>query len=614
MKRVRPDIGETIFKEYIGNLKSVRKISRLWGSEVIDEIEVLTHRQYYHTVELRSPTFESLFKFLSAYDDVTSANYKGVDSAWLYFNKNKKADLPEEEKSGFIASNLNKIYDNGVENAPENFFLTTSIIIETENPQLSEEDSIIASTLISESMTKEEIKTSIEQNYDQIWELLPIKHEDTVVINKGSNFDQTNKIEVQNEDVLDSNDIWGNVLARNAIKSGVPFEITNISKGISQGLSNTSTGSSIKSTVVVDLKIPYLEALETSNITNDIKNYLNTDDSNLSLNSLYTKNTIKKLQTPDIPLQDSTVARNYDFWENSATSVEAKFESIWVNTSKGWCIRYDAVRFPQNYNIKLVDMNNYILSIIDSDYKKKKVPWYKKAIAVILFVVAIVLIVKSGGKSLKLLTVAKAIIGASLILTVLTLALSAVGLNEWASAFAEASKIVDPLVTIASIIVLVDLASSFADKVAEQGLTAIGDTAKDFAQDLVDEIMQGATDLLSGTVSSASIKFTSTIINMYTMPDKNKLKSLNSKNKDLKAEYDKLSEELDQERDALRGFMNIYAKPATADWSIYATQFDMPYEAGGGMLSTGNIQRTTKQALRKAEYNEPIFDNIRIKY
>ena len=79
----------------------------------------------------------------------------------------------------------------------------------------------------------------------------------------------------------------------------------------------------------------------------------------------------------------------------------------------------------------------------------------------------------------------------------------------------------------------------------------------------------------------------------------------------VKQEYEKLVEENSRESDFLQGFSRIYARPATADWSIYAEEFDMPYERGGGALHIGNIQRTTKQAIRKGTYNEdPIFDNI----
>jgi hypothetical protein len=43
---------------------------------------------------------------------------------------------------------------------------------------------------------------------------------------------------------------------------------------------------------------------------------------------------------------------------------------------------------------------------------------------------------------------------------------------------------------------------------------------------------------------------------------------------------------------------------------MYASQFDLPYERGGGNLALGNIQRTTKQALRKADYDDSAFAGI----
>jgi len=617
MKRVRPDIKESIIREYMGNLKSVRKLNRLWGEEIAGGNTVLTHRQYYHSNDLRSENFEKLFKFIGAYEDVVAGNYKGIRSAWFYFNKNKEAEIPEADLVDFIVENLNKVFWNPDEGSvPEDLYLSTSLTIETTNNRLSEENSLAASLLVSESLNETEIKSNIENSYQDIWNLLPIKYEDWATIHKGNIFDPSTQTNLPNTEFLDPDDIWANTLTRYAIRAGIPFTIKKISKGISQTNPNRFGWNDIKSTVVVDIEIPYIQIFSNSPIVQLIKSDLEDSKIDLAFNKFYTGNIIRRLRTSDIAPEDDDVERDYIAWEDRAELNDIRFESLWVNTgSRGWCIKADAVNNPALYGFKYSEINTYLLSILDTGYKKKKIPWYKKAIAVIAFIVAIVFSPYTAGQSLTLLGVAKAIIVASLLLAIITLAFSVLGMTEWASAFAAASEFVDPLVTVASIIVLIDIASSLAEKIADEGLTTVVENSiSDFAENLIDSIIQGATDLASGTISSASMQFTANLVSLYTLPDKNKLKSLNARNKDLKIEYEQLSEELDQERDALRGFMNIYAKPATADWSLFSSQFDLPYERGGGPLSTGNIQRTTKQALRKGTYNDPIFDNIRIKY
>ena len=62
--------------------------------------------------------------------------------------------------------------------------------------------------------------------------------------------------------------------------------------------------------------------------------------------------------------------------------------------------------------------------------------------------------------------------------------------------------------------------------------------------------------------------------------------------------------------DLLRALTRMYSKPATADWSMYAGLYDAPYEHGGGTLALGNIQKTTRQALRRGVYDDSAFDNI----
>ena len=131
------------------------------------------------------------------------------------------------------------------------------------------------------------------------------------------------------------------------------------------------------------------------------------------------------------------------------------------------------------------------------------------------------------------------------------------------------------------------------------------------AESFVDNIIEGAKDVFSGTFNTnASAAFVSAVANTTTKLQNMKLESLNDRLKDVQSEYEDLIKDTAQESDLFRSYLNIQAKPATADWSIYAAVFDFPYERGGGNLAIGNIQRTTKQAMRKANYDDPAFAGI----
>lgn len=179
-------------------------------------------------------------------------------------------------------------------------------------------------------------------------------------------------------------------------------------------------------------------------------------------------------------------------------------------------------------------------------------------------------------------------------------------------AFAEVNKTIEPLVMVASLyLVIGNISNVAADSItADAIIDAAGKYITDMADNMIDQIVQGATDIAAGNITANALKFMNVVAKLGMMPAKMKLADLNSRNKDLRAEYQDLVNEMSREYDVLQGFARVYANPATADWSIYAEVFDLPYEKGGGPMATGNIQRTTKQALRKADYSDPIFDNI----
>jgi hypothetical protein len=331
-------------------------------------------------------------------------------------------------------------------------------------------------------------------------------------------------------------------------------------------------------------------------------------------NGFYSQKTVRSMDASDLLDDESLISRPYIAWEDATIGGDPRFEAIWVKLGGRWYLRSDVFTSPQTYDLSFKELSAYIFSIIDQGYRKKKVPSWKKAVAFIIFIIIVVVATVTGqGWAIPL---AQGILLAATVLVVLSLLASALGAEDWASAFAHANKELDLLITVATLyLIFVTGGINPADLSTEAGREAAKQVAieyvENFAQNMVDGIIQGATDVLAGNfTTNAALAFINKSIELASTPMKNKIKELGRKNVDLKAEYEQMKQEMSREYDVLQGFANIYAQPATADWSIYAEIFDLPYERGGGPMSLGNIQRTTKQALRKGDYDDPAFEGI----
>ena len=624
MKRPQPDIADFYLQSFINNVGSVRKLKRLWGTTYVGGVEVLKERQYYHPASARDANFEKLFKFLGAYQDVINSSTKGIDSAWLYINKNKGADL-SVEYNDFVASNLNQMWwDYSDGDLPEELTLTTTIVIEA-LLNSSRTTTVDTTPLLNPSWPEEQLITVIKDNYETLWDTCLISQQGVGVINKGSIISETVQAKIPDEDDLSPDDPWLQTLSRYALKSNGP---SCTIKNVEIGYGKTELGR-LYPTYVVTIEIPYNtfsnQALLVEDIVRDLTDtYSSKTRTKLSYpNGYYTKQAIQGMDSTDLNTDPDIITRPYRLWEDESSEVSSLYSNLWVKAGDKWYLKAAPFDKPRDYGLTFKQLNSYVVQLIDSGYKKKKVKWWKKAIAIVIFVVAIVLALPSGGASLTLTAVATAILAGALVLTLLTLAFSVAGADEWASAFAAVNKMIEPLVIVATIITMTAAIQKAGQEAAKKAAVELGKEAAEVTlaesieyairssvDNLIEQVIKGATDVMSGTISNASLRFLDGMAKIIMTPSQLRLEDINSRNKDLKAQYDDMVKEMSQEYDVLKGFMYIYSKPATADWSMYAATFDQPYERGGGPLHIGNIQRTTKQALRKADYSDSVFDNI----
>lgn len=622
MKRPQPDIGDTLRTAFIGSLGGCRKFKRLWGTEWVNGTEVMTRKQYYYPSDKRLAGFERLFKYLGVYEDVKDSKPKGVKNAWFYLNKNKgplDKDKPVAEpivSETFIAENLNRMWwDDNDGPRPENLTLTTTISID------ADVNTAAVSDLIDLSATKTQQVQAIIDNYEELWSKCPIEQQGVGIINKGTVHDDNLNVDVPDEDDLAPDDPWLATISRYALlDDGVPCTVKDLEIGLSQKQRNKVN------TLVVTIEIPYIAFNVTSPLVDRIaqdliapvaleqvsmrfRNLQRINSAKTTTNKYATYSDLRAMafNEEDDDLEEGVLTRDYLLWEDEGAQ-DVAYESIWVKDGKKWYLKADVFDNPRAYGITYKKLHTYVFSILDTGYKKKKAKWYKKVIAVIVFIVVAVATYLSAGATSPLLKAATALAVASFALSLAALAFSALGMESMALAFSEVNRAVEPLVTIASVILIVNSIITFAQAM-EQGLS---EAIKGGVNSVVSEFSKGLADLAVGNVASgAAMKVMATAVRLYTMPQQIQLEKLAKRNKDLKAEYDKFMEENSRESDVLQGFMRVYASPATGDWSWYSSLYDMPYERGGGVMALGNIQKTTKQALRMADYDMPVFENIR---
>lgn len=661
MKRPQPDIADFFQGTFIKNVGGVRKFKRLWGTTNVNGVEVLNHRQYYYPSSSRPANFEKLFKYLQIYDQVVNSSTEGIDSAWIYINKNKGSNLPVDDSNqgysfadSFVSDNLNRMwhpptstinsfilppdlnegsdsfdltsfdvntidlnYSNvGINYDISNSVLSTSIVIEGVINNTYSTD-VTTTSLLNPSWTTQQLIDAIKLSYEELWNTCLIEQIGVGTVSYKQIVNPFTKVATYNYYTISADDPWLDATARYALRSNGFFcEITDVTIGYAR----TDTGK-LYPTYVVDLEIPINIFSPTDSIVKTISSdlqatYSSRTNSKLSFpNGYWTKQSIQSMDSSDLETDFSIEGRNYVLWEDIATESNPSISSIWMQYNGVWYLKADALTNPRAYGIKYKDLHTYILSIIDSGYKKKKVPWYKKAVAFAIIIVSVVYLGPAAG-----------LVVGSLILTVAALVFSMAGMNDWATAFMEVNKAIEPLVMVASIYLVVtgmykaykatqtaleEAAKAAGKEAVEAELTdVIQEMVTDYIEDFVEGIVKGATDLFSGTLNKGSLDFMAKLVKLVTMPSQIQLANIGDRNKDLQAEYDALMEEMSRETDALAGFARIYAKPATADWSMYAATFDQPYERGGGPLALGNVQRTTKQAMRKADYSDSAFENI----
>ena len=344
---------ETFKGEFIGSLKYKNRFKRYWGTEFIDEVEVLK-KQFTVYPNSGSDNVQRILKLLGARSSINSANFEGIESYYFFLNPSKSDTMSQENIDQALAAKINNYV--GIDGKVESYLVFT----------LEQDPNYF------KGFTQQQIIDYITSDYDTNYNLLTglasgekISDETIggyLLFDNGQHFNTTiNKANVS------AYKTFIRVEKESGSVNYIPRFITQISLEIS---------AIQKSTV-----------LSTSNIVVhmiDEQKELNRTGLQMFLES--TENEI---------IQDGQ--------QNSFRKVRTgKTDYIWY---KGQF----RVSFLEDKLFKTKDKLKILLSSVDTGYVKKKVEWYKKALGFVLIVIAIVIAVVTVGAGAPLSTMLVAI-------------------------------------------------------------------------------------------------------------------------------------------------------------------------------------------------------------
>lgn len=620
MKKQSPDIAELVRGKWLNDLNFIRRLIRSWGTTTVNGEEVLVNRRYFFPVTHpdRDESFVKFAKLIKAYSDLEDPKMKGVVDAWLYFNPSKFSN--NVILDDVIANNIRSTLweTGGVLNEGE--VLRTSVVISsplaTGNSKLSYLNSLLENfsspTFVAGIESKQALISEIEATYSTLWE--------TYNIESGTSFEVIGSSGHVIADIT-PNDVWIQTLSRYILFStDIPYTITNVQNGTNRNNTN------IISTFIVDIDIPAFSINENTDITIKITEDLN---NSLAGNDIITKQTLYGSDYQDLEVPD-----NVRVVENTRTLVDVSgLEGLtWERSGNSYYIRTD---YLLDNSIPVAERLNTVLGCLDTGYRKKKPKWYQKLLATTIFIIVVVITyIALGGPAAvetgaKLFALASAIIMGSLVLSIITAVAYQSGNYGLADAFSSLNKTIEPLVFIAQIITIYNFIQNLARTGAEslsadsaraaaseaalrEGATQLSKEIiqkeievilkERFVEALIEGIKVQFSDILAITASDISLshvtKMTDMVFGLYS---KNDISKRQERIQKLQDQYNDMREEIAEanaQNDMIAVLSSLIYRPLALDRSVYAEQFDLPYEHTGTKFHIGNICKTSVKALR----------------
>jgi hypothetical protein len=653
MKRITPDVGVARQILYRHKQSYLRRFIRNWGTQVVDGHEVLRGKNYYYPTSLQSDTFEKLCKLLGIWEDFRNPNGEGLDNAWLELDPSKAVEggRTVEADTEVLVDNFNKMLWDATENAPEDYVSEFQITLgpnyrtfSNSFSSLSKLQRAVSSSSLMPSFANDvhnqpALIQEIKDRYQELWDSYAILGSGFVYSTGTDNDRKVFSRQIGYDDtfaslfaryILFSEDLDYEVKSVSTTTASFPFTYRGYNSYDDDNYS--SMESIIESTTydlpayIVTIKLKTSKVAVSTDIIDRIMQDAQTPTNATRIlnNNLATRKAIYGL--PYVVTEE-----DYDGYSSTTTVVpdygllfERVFDDRWVEKVEGSSSRYYLkVSYLNDRTYSIEDRISYLNSVISSDYKKKSVPAWKKLLAIAIVVVAAILC-QSCAAAVATATTAWGMVYAialyityvGLVVSLLMAASAVLGMNDMTQAFAQLSKAIEPLVQVASIIIiLTSIKKIAADGAKALAKEALGDVAGELIVEVamsivdnnfVDALIAGMeaqfTNLFQSAVTNLSLEFVAkTVMYATDLYTKNQMANLAEEIKDLQNEYTALAEETSKQSDPLLDFIRIYSKPLTQMNSHPAEIYDFPYEPYSTRNHTGNSCRTHFKALRLAD-------------
>lgn len=345
------DFFETLKYEFVGALKFKNRFKRLWGTELVDGIEVLKSQKTVYPNTSDSDV-QNLLKLLGARDSINNAKFDGIVRYYFWLNPSKSDTLNQEDIRDILADRVNNYV--GVDKKVETYLAFT----DNNDP------------MKFKGWSSLQILNYVEDNYDELYNSL-----------KGLASGQTLIDSTLGGYLLFDNNQHFEIKIKKATVSALPISTRD----------DGPFGSMSRITSYVSEIAIEIEATQKSFVTgtSNIVNHMIDEQSEINRTGIQ----MLAESTYNEPLDGESFFRK--------ARVE-KTDYIWY---KGQ-MRVD---FLDNKEMKTRDKIKILVSAIDTGYEQKKTKWYKKVLGFVLIVAAIVIAVVTVGAGAPLSTMLMAI-------------------------------------------------------------------------------------------------------------------------------------------------------------------------------------------------------------
>lgn len=569
MKRINPDLVDMYRARFVNQQYALNRFTKLWGTEYVDGVRIFTARKYYYNKHLLDESTKKFAKYVGFTETVEGAyttnkkDYKYIESAWLCLDPSKDKTTRIDWKDGDLEKNFKTAI------GPNGFTGKISIAADSKGTSVR---------VGNDPKNMQSVTLALAGTYNS---LLKNSYEITAHVD----------------------DPFQALVLLFAIDSNsVPYEILSVKQ--------VAYGKAIGWDV--ELKINPVAADASIDMIGMLKLALTNES---AFGSKY-RSEINRVYAKRLLSKSNLWGRSNEELDDDGDLSKLKYIPTNFATSSFWHKgKYLKTSVLKDRSMDVAEKVEFIYSLLGSDYKKKKMPAWKKILAVVIVVIAVVGAFFTAGGSLALLAPASAWAGAVAVATFVTmatlyislaaLAFSLAGAADIGLALANYAKNLEPLAKIAGIILIANVVvNAVRDAAAREATRQAGRAAgKEIAKRTLFETtvevakvtLSAVIELTTGVTNLSKMSFSQTakLLNMmanqyYQYDAKKHEKRMAGLQKEL--DSIKEAEERNMMTDVARDLAATYANQLAVDYSAYSELYDRPFDWWSTRYHTGCMQ------------------------